>query len=42
MKVSKGKKFKKSRLEVALGSVIDCFGTTNEKSEDKFFGPSKE
>ncbi|XP_061177434.1 zinc finger and SCAN domain-containing protein 29-like [Saccostrea echinata] len=35
-KDGKGKKAKKSRLEVALGAVMEGFSTTNEKSEDKF------
>jgi ATP-dependent NAD(P)H-hydrate dehydratase len=35
-KDSKGKKAKKSRLEVALGAVMEGFSSTNEKSEDKF------
>jgi hypothetical protein len=32
----KAKKVKKSKLEVALGTVMEGFGTASDKSEDKF------
>lgn len=35
-KNSKGKKVKMSRLEVALGAIMEGFGTTKKKSEEKF------
>ena len=40
-KDSKWKKAKKSRYEVALGSVMEGFGTTNEKSEETFLDLEK-
>lgn len=37
-KQGKGKKARKSRFEVAMGSVMEGFGSANEKAEDKFLG----